>query len=321
MKKKMLKLLTGFVASILLLYPMTMAYSPADTEEKTTEKMVHINMETREITTEEYPVMRQETMEKMARNANVTINIDENGGRIEPYIANPTEEIDPNAIIDGESRTQVGNTTVYPYKTVCYLEVTFPDGTTNLYGSGVLVYKDLVLTAGHVVYKPEHGGYATKIAAFPGRNGKNYEPYQYTTAMNLWVSDGYVSSQNAYDDWAVFETWDSIGDRVGAWMGLAYSEDYSFFVNDGLSVSVVGYPQSKGEYYQYYGRDKVVAADNLIMVYNADATEGQSGGPVYEKDQYVVAIAKGEGYLNGKMINYGTTINKTRFNFIVSKMN
>lgn len=330
MKKTLLKL-SAFVLIInLLMYVPAMAYSnDVVNEEQSQNKITYFDMETRKMVTEEIPTLNQILKER--NRSNVTINIDENGGRIEPYIADPTTEIDPNIITEpNDGRQFVANTRVYPYKTVCYLEVTFPNGRTDTYGTGVLVYKDIVLTAGHVVYRPDCGGYATKVAVFPGRAGdttvSGSEPYQYTTVQNLYVDPAYVNG-DGHSDWAMMKTYNTIGDWVGAWMGIAYSEDYSFFVDDNLSVSVVGYPMDKGDpagnhkqFFQWYSRDKVFAVNNKIMVYLTDTYSGQSGAPVYEKDQYVVAIHHGEFVNSYQKMNYGVNINKERFEKIVGWM-
>ena len=331
MKKKMIKILTLILVANLLIYTSVMAYSNYNETQQFQNTITYFDMETREMVTEEIPTLEQIMIEKNRSNlsstisSNLNITIDENGGRIEPYIANPIAEVEPNIIIGGDNRTPVTNTTVYPYKTVCYLEVTFPDGTTSLYGTGVLVYKDVVLTAGHVVYQPKHGGYATKVAVFPGRAGgpgvQGSEPYLYTTVQNLYVDPQYVSNQSAYYDWAMMKTYDPIGNYVGAWMGIAYSGDYSFFVNDGLSVSIVGYPEDKGKYYQYYSRDRVAYAENRFMAYYTDSFRGQSGSPVYEQDQYVVAIHHGDWPNSQPALNLGVNINQSRFSLIVSWMN
>lgn len=61
------------------------------------------------------------------------------------------------AIIGDDGLVIVVDTTESPYRNVCYLEVTFPDGAVG-HASGTLVYSNVLLTAGHAVYAASHGG-------------------------------------------------------------------------------------------------------------------------------------------------------------------
>ena len=54
-----------------------------------------------------------------------------------------------------------------PYSAVCYLLCQFPNGSIAR-GSGVVVGANDVLTAMHVLYQAQYGGYASKIVVIPG---------------------------------------------------------------------------------------------------------------------------------------------------------
>ncbi len=55
-----------------------------------------------------------------------------------------------------------------PYANVCRIISSFPKGV--VYGTAVIWAKDAALTAGHCVYDPELGGWATTIELYPGQN-------------------------------------------------------------------------------------------------------------------------------------------------------
>jgi len=62
---------------------------------------------------------------------------------------------------------EVNSTKLYPYSAVVLVESTFANGTRSI-GTGTLVGRNDVLTASHVIYSPELGGYATRIRVTPG---------------------------------------------------------------------------------------------------------------------------------------------------------
>ena len=69
---------------------------------------------------------------------------------------------------------RITNTKRFPYRTAVSIHVKWSDGYSSR-GSGVMVGKNDVLTAAHVVYNPAHG-HVTSITVYAGRNGKKF-PY------------------------------------------------------------------------------------------------------------------------------------------------
>ena len=68
----------------------------------------------------------------------------------------------------GLAQTRVTNM-VYPYSTVVHIEVLFPNGAHE-HGSGVMVGRNDVLTAGHLLYNPQLGGLAVSAHVIPFYN-------------------------------------------------------------------------------------------------------------------------------------------------------
>ena len=77
-------------------------------------------------------------------------------------------------IIGADGQYRVKNTTVNPYRSVVYLQMTF--GNQTYVGSGVMIAPNLVLTAGHNIYNRETGAWASSVIAVPGRND-NSSPF------------------------------------------------------------------------------------------------------------------------------------------------
>ena len=58
----------------------------------------------------------------------------------------------------------------YPYTAVVEVVATFKDGTSEQ-GSGVMVSPNDVLTASHMLWDVDHGGAATSVTIYAGRDG------------------------------------------------------------------------------------------------------------------------------------------------------
>jgi V8-like Glu-specific endopeptidase len=96
---------------------------------------------------------------------------------------------------------EIHTRTSLPYAAICYLTVTFPDGA-SIRGSGVLVGPNDVLTAMHMVYWADHGGYATSIQVTPGAD----------------TSPGLLAPYGTHTNWSSINTrvpnWDIDGDSL-----------------------------------------------------------------------------------------------------------
>lgn len=62
---------------------------------------------------------------------------------------------------------EITTLTQYPYTAVVHLEVTFADGS-QVRGSGAVIGRNDILTATHVLYSPDAGGWATKVRVLAG---------------------------------------------------------------------------------------------------------------------------------------------------------
>jgi V8-like Glu-specific endopeptidase len=145
----------------------------------------------------------------------------------------------PQSIIGTDTRTQVTDTTAYPYRAVTLLIVTYPNGQT--FGcSGFLYTTSVVATAGHCIYAPEDGGWATSVEVVPGANGSNNYPYGTCYGTTAYSVDGWVGAADTWFDYGAVKLNCTIGDTVG-WFGLRWQSNSWA----GQSVTVTGYPSDK----------------------------------------------------------------------------
>src|SRR5262249_47658918 len=112
---------------------------------------------------------------------------DASGAQLAPYPTEGhvagTEGIGPPASNSGSlvpsqsfsPLSLVPNPSDYPWRVNVQVNITFPDGMTYG-GSGALIDATHVITAGHVVFDPDHGGFADSIEVVPAYD-RGSEPY------------------------------------------------------------------------------------------------------------------------------------------------
>ncbi|WP_279222900.1 DUF4214 domain-containing protein [Stutzerimonas kunmingensis] len=191
----------------------------------------------------------------------------------------------------------------YPYRAVAHLYVTFPDGSVAL-GTGALVGRNDVLTATHVLYNPDAGGWARDVRIALGAD--------YNTATYRYESPSLVDLHGS--------RWDAYGFPAqtfadGANQTLTFTESQSDVALIGLSVAAgdqlgyfamapgydssqvayqIGYPQ--GSSGMIYGALSVQhnASYAVYQAYTGGSNQlmgpGSSGGPLFVFDNGVPTI-------------------------------
>ncbi len=194
--------------------------------------------------------------------------------------------ISSHLIMGNDDRKIVTNTTDSPYRNVCQLTVTYSDGSVAV-ASGTLVYFNVLLTAGHVVYSHGHG-WATRIDVTPGRKGREL-PLGSTWATSMTTSNNWINDRNYDYDWAIVDLQNSFS----TWQLYACYQNAS--VATGRSVQAIGYPSDASNngynYYMYEDTNVVTAATDLHFDGIYDMTPGESGGAIIDvKTGYLVGI-------------------------------
>jgi V8-like Glu-specific endopeptidase len=213
----------------------------------------------------------------------------------------------------GETRQRVSDTTQFPWRCLCRLDIQAVDGSLWL-GTGWFASPTVVVTAGHCVYLKDAGGWASRITVSPAYN-EGPSQFGSVDADNFHTTDLYVQGQK--DDPITH-----VNDYAAIILPQAFSLGffgYGVFSDDELSgaqVNVYGYPQDKNEGSGLWGDTRNLYKLNDKQVFYQLATYGgQSGCPVFIKqgdDRTAVGIHN----YGGDPANFATRITDDVFNDI-----
>jgi glutamyl endopeptidase len=224
----------------------------------------------------------------------------------------------PRVVIGDDDRIEVTNNEAYPWRCICSLVMTSPNGT-GLIGTGWLVSPRLVLTAGHCVYcqNPDYGiGWMQQpMTIIPGRRG-DAQPFGSATSGDYRSVVGWTDSGDRdYDYGAIIlpET-ARFGDQLG-WFGYTTRTDEELQAG---SVNLAGYPGDNPSGTMWWHARAIDSVGEKVITYSLDTFGGQSGAPVWQLmpdgNRYGVGVHT-NGHVSG---NSATRITSEVFNNIVS---
>lgn len=220
-----------------------------------------------------------------------------------------TSDISTRNILPNSSFGKV-NATVSPYRKVLYIR-SYGDSDGNgqndyvEYGTAFLVHDDLALTAAHCVM--EDGKYSTRMEIYTKQNSKTlnstyYSPKQWSIPVN------YSQNGNINYDWCIIKLKNNLGssNSLGHFEYKVPTATEKIFVN--------GYPtDTTYRYFQCMGQGNFsLESGGFVLVHTASTMTGMSGGPVYNKSEYVVGIQRS----GGSSYNYACKITQALYNLI-----
>lgn len=191
----------------------------------------------------------------------------------------------------------------YPYSTAVFIRATFANGSVFT-GSGAVVGRNDILTATHVVYDPDLGGYATRLEFYIGADynhqtrrfdsnplisltNAQWQVLAYPNQVFRDNDNSTVTLAESQYDVALIGLNVAVGNTVG-YMGLASG------YNQNQWATTIGYPGGSTGLMQ---GQAYIHADSRYSTYTAYSREGSdilgsgsSGGPLYVSDSTGVHV-------------------------------
>ncbi|MFP4991121.1 trypsin-like serine peptidase [Staphylococcus pseudintermedius] len=236
----------------------------------------------------------------------VNFNNTDNYGDFFPHV---------ESVIGTDEGKKVTSFTSSPIKENVAIKVEWKNSEGNYEGyvaSGVMVSKDTVLTAAHVVYDEGRKKIAERITVYSGLYGNIIRGS--AKGIKTYVLKGYTSTLDSKYDLAAIKLDTNLGSLTGS-LGITST------IALGDKIATAGYPDDKTDrtnssdlkYYMWRSTGKIMNLDKYRVHYDADTSGGQSGSGVWDvKSNKLVAI-----HTNGvKTFNFGTRITPQYLDYI-----
>ncbi|MCK6497978.1 MAG: serine protease [Nitrospira sp.] len=182
----------------------------------------------------------------------------------------------PETVCGRDDRVEVTNTTIVPWRWICKLIITFPNGASGGC-TGWFIGPKAVMTAGHCVYSRANGGWARQIEVIPGMRGA-IRPYGSMIGTSFRSVTGWTQNSDPnYDYGCIILPSPNLGNQLG-YFGFAALTDASL---QNLLVNNSGYPGDKPFGTQWYNAGRVTNVTARKIYYMLDTYGGQSGSPTW----------------------------------------
>ncbi|MEL6955186.1 MAG: trypsin-like peptidase domain-containing protein [Pseudomonadota bacterium] len=196
-------------------------------------------------------------------------------------------------VIGDDNRTQVHHTEADPFRMICSLVIRQNGGFTN-YGTGFLIGRRTLVTAGHVLYQSATAPAVESIEIRPGRSG-DLEPFKAQfgdlKGERYSVHPKWSELGDPMFDIGAIHLDANIGDMLG-WFTLGAPPPAQLerrwahvtgYPGDKVSIGAGRAPQRAAE--MWHHATPIAAVTPRQVFYPADTFAGQSGAPVYVLDQ------------------------------------
>ncbi|MDD1018094.1 trypsin-like peptidase domain-containing protein [Pseudomonas sp. TNT2022 ID1048] len=182
----------------------------------------------------------------------------------------------PEVIIWPDDRIRVTNTRAWPYSVQGHMIMRFPNGKVYI-GSGTMISKHHVLTAGHCVYSKEDGGWATSVQFNAAQNDATL-PFGSVYSSRLLSVTGWTTNNDRAYDIGMLILQSDLGAQTG-WFGIITVPEDSELIRK--RVNVTGYPGDKGGQQMWTHADAIKSLTQENAYYDIDTVGGQSGSGVW----------------------------------------
>jgi glutamyl endopeptidase len=192
----------------------------------------------------------------------------------------------PETVYGTDDRRRIDNTRVTPFAKICYLTIVAADNSRWI-GTGWFAKPNLVITAGHCLYIHDRGGWVKSVTVIPGSDGNN-RPFgqQEVSTRFLRSTQGWVGQKSmAYDYGAIILPTIPGRQPLGSSVGTFGYGSFSTQELASFNVNISGYPGDKEAGTQWYDGKRLKQVLDLQLQYEIDTYGGQSGAPVWIKNE------------------------------------
>ncbi len=219
-------------------------------------------------------------------------------------------------IIGTDDRIRIKNTTAIPWRRICQLTIRARNGAQYV-GTGFMIGRRTIITAGHCVYIHSAGGWPAYIDVSPGRNAAA-RPFGTVRAIQYRSVAGWVNGKSRNYDYGAIILPANTPSNVQSLGGFGFG----YWPNNLLRqrmVNLSGYPGDGGRSgpdrapgSQWWMARRIQSVSSRFFSYDIDTVGGQSGSPVWTviNGQRIALGIHTNGFVGG---NSATRITKPVF--------
>ncbi len=233
-------------------------------------------------------------------------------------------------VVGADDRKTIDDTAKSPYSAVAHIYMSYKCGHAGN-GTGFMISDNTMATAGHCVICPYCKQPLSSIICKFGYDCKSGTSIVMTDGCEeFFHDDDYLNTTNTdiHDlecDYAFVKFSHNIGKITGHFGIKAFSDkdlvkqefNFAGYRLDGDPLKIAKSKVATGIYYLNYNGKKVNIDNNNLINFTADVVQGNSGGPIYNKDNCVTGIIIAE--FSSYNFNVGRRVTGETMKFLKSE--
>lgn len=176
-----------------------------------------------------------------------------------------------------DQRKKIIETNLMPYKAICKLQMKTDIG--SFMGTGFLISKNKLVTAGHCVYSHRSGGWKNSIKVIPAMSGFS-KPFGEYSAVSLAATKGWIEGASPRYDMGLIKL-----DR-----DVTHDDFFKLSADDSSRGAVTGYPGDRDRGMFQYAMEEILSKRGGQFEYMLDTFGGQSGSPLIKSRDTAIGI-------------------------------
>jgi V8-like Glu-specific endopeptidase len=239
-------------------------------------------------------------------------------------------------VFGSDDRTVVEDMSISPYNAIAYLQVIHPNGVDMSRGTATPFAPNAFITSAHILapftLNPTFRSYNLYFE-YDGEDYDYYRSYCFPDGEQVFGDNGFgiefifvphdflltPTAANKDSDYAIVVTTENVFPNYMGFSQTSYTNQNVTLC--GFPTETSSTPSGDSEHRPYESTGQITGVTADLLYYLIDATDGQSGAPVYNSSNQILGIHSGSDLISGSYTNIACRVDASLYSMMLAIRN